>query len=153
MLPDRAAEQVVQHLAATLTLLVAQVLRLLAEPHQAAELFRARWGLQATLRAVVVQVTQLRQAEATALQDASALRTPNMTLPNILKHWPVILTAAMCIMGFSTMQADVQHHAEQIKSLESDHDVLTRVDERQKTMSEDIKTMKDDIKDIAKAVK
>lgn len=81
------------------------------------------------------------------------MRTPNMTLPNILKHWPVILTAAMCIMGFSTMQADVQHHAEQIKSLESDHDVLTRVDERQKTMSEDIKTMKDDIKDIAKAVK
>lgn len=67
--------------------------------------------------------------------------------------WPIIVVAGTGLMGFATLRADVTQlkaaHSEQI----SDHDVLVRVDERQKTMSEDIKAMKSDIKDIATAVK
>ena len=67
--------------------------------------------------------------------------------------WPILVVAGTGLIGFGSLRADVSQLKDQQLVQEADHDVLMRVDERQKTMSDDIKTMKEDIKDIAAAVK
>lgn len=76
-----------------------------------------------------------------------------MSLPIITKHWPIIVTLSAGILAFGTLRADVVQLKTASQDVKTDHDLIVRVDERQKKLAEDVAEMKQDIKDIAQAVK
>lgn len=85
-----------------------------------------------------------------------------MSFTEVLKtHWPIICTAAGCVAAFATLSADVANVKSEQASIKvefsqakqaasADHDAIVRVDERTKTMAEDMKELKDTLKEIAR---
>lgn len=67
--------------------------------------------------------------------------------------WPVVAVLAGGLVAYGTLRAEVSQLKEDQAVVKSDHDLIVRIDEQQKTMKEDIASIKDDVKAIARAVR
>lgn len=75
-------------------------------------------------------------------------------------NWPIIVTAAGCIGAFATLSADVSNVKQEQTTIrqdlaktkaeaQADHDAIVRMDERTKTMADDMKDVKTALKELA----
>lgn len=93
------------------------------------------------------------------LQAESLLRTRKMaaaesaTIAVVKGVWPIVVVVAGGLVAWGSLRSDVKHVMTQQDQYVSDHDTITRMNERQARMETDINEMKNDIKEIAKAVK
>jgi hypothetical protein len=65
----------------------------------------------------------------------------------ILKHWPIIATVAIGLVGFGVLKADVSNTVDEVAKLKTDRELLIRVDERVQAMQKDIDQIKEAVKD------
>lgn len=78
---------------------------------------------------------------------------PTSMAAAILKGWPVVLTAAGCLMGYGSLRSDVSQVKLQQAAQISDHDRLVRMEEQIKRTQSDIAEIKADVKALAKGKK